>query len=242
MPESAPLYPEMRVGEYLTFRAELKGIPGRERKRSVGRALGDAGLEGMEGVLIGHLSKGYRQRVGLADALVASPPLLVLDEPTAGLDPNQIREVRALIKRLTARHTIVLSTHILSEVEAVCTRGIVIARGELVAQGSLDELYELSRAASVRVAVRGDVAGVAEVLLAIPGVLGVEATPTTRERARFEVKFTSPRAADETIERVVETLVGRGLGVLEVVPQSSLEQVFADLTRLPDEPAGGAAA
>jgi ABC-2 type transport system ATP-binding protein len=230
MPETAPLYPEMRVREYLSFRAELKGVRRADRASSVKRALADAGLEDMDSLLIGHLSKGYRQRVGLADALVASPPLLILDEPTAGLDPNQIRDVRALIKRLRDKHTIVISTHILSEVEAVCTRGIVIARGEVVAQGSLDELYDLKRAARVRLAVRGKVEGLAETLASVEGVARAEHVADSRDRTRFDVTFTSPEVAEATTERVVSKLVGAGLGVLEVVPQSSLEQVFADLT------------
>ncbi len=230
MPETSPLYPEMRIREYLSFRAELKGVKRADRAGSVKRALGDAGLEDMEDLLIAHLSKGYRQRVGLADALVASPPLLILDEPTAGLDPNQIREVRALIQRLRDKHTIVISTHILSEVEAVCTRGIVIARGEVVAQGSLEELYELKRAARVRVAVRGKSEGVAALLASVTGVARVEPVQDSRDRTRFDLAFTSTDVAEEATERVVAQLVAQGLGVLEVVPQSSLEQVFADLT------------
>ena len=135
MPETAPLYPEMRVREYLAFRAELKRVPRRARGEAVARALAETSITDVEDVVIGHLSKGYRQRVGLADALVGAPPILILDEPTAGLDPNQIRDVRALIRRLGKDHTVLVSTHILSEVEATCTRALVIARGRLVAQG-----------------------------------------------------------------------------------------------------------
>src|SRR5262249_56627633 len=120
--------PEMRVTEYLAFRAELKEVKRGDRKAAVKRALAAASVEDVEDVVIGHLSKGYRQRVALADALVASPPILILDEPTAGLDPNQIRDVRALIRRLGKDHTVLVSTHILSEVEATCTRALVIAR------------------------------------------------------------------------------------------------------------------
>ncbi|MCE7893748.1 MAG: ATP-binding cassette domain-containing protein, partial [Sorangiineae bacterium PRO1] len=146
MPESAPLYPEMRVREYLAFRAAVKKVARAERKRAVERAMSLAVVTEMADTVIGHLSKGYRQRVGLADALVANPPLLILDEPTAGLDPNQIREVRRLIRELGESHTILLSTHILSEVESTCDRAIVIARGRLVAEGSIDELRARRRA------------------------------------------------------------------------------------------------
>ena len=154
MPESSPLYPEMRVREYLRFRAELKGVPRRERKKAVDRALSLANVQEVADVVILHLSKGFRQRVGLADALLADPPLLILDEPTAGLDPNQVRQVRALITQLAENHTILLSTHILSEVEATCHRAIVIHRGRKVAEGSLEELRALRQPGGLRLMVR----------------------------------------------------------------------------------------
>jgi len=170
MPEMSPLYTEMRVSEYLTYRAELKGVQRRARKDAVVRSMKDAGLDGREASVIGELSKGYRQRVGLADALVANPPLLILDEPTAGLDPNQIREVRDLLKRLSEAHTIVLSTHILSEVEQTCTRGIVISKGRLVAEGSIEELRAMRGAREVRLVVRAESATVLRVAEPIAGV------------------------------------------------------------------------
>jgi len=241
MPETSPLYPEMKVGEYLRFRAELKGVKGKDRKAAVRRSLEDAGLDDMEGVLIGHLSKGYRQRVGLADALVASPPLLVLDEPTAGLDPNQIREVRALVTRLKDKHTIVLSTHILSEVEAVCTRGVVIAKGQLVAQGTLDELYELRKATAVRIRVRNLPAALKSEIAALEGVREVTEVGAASAFVRLEIAFESAEVGDLATERVVERLAAAGAGVLEVVPQSSLETVFSELTRV-DDSGGGLAA
>lgn len=136
MPEACPLYPEMRVGEYLRYRAELKGVSRRALKGRVGAALEQAMVRDAEDRIIGQLSKGYRQRVGLADALVADPPLLVLDEPTAGLDPNQIRQVRELIAELSRQKTVLLSTHILPEVEAVCDRVLIIHRGKLIREGT----------------------------------------------------------------------------------------------------------
>jgi ABC-2 type transport system ATP-binding protein len=154
MPESAPLYPEMRVSEYLSFRAQLKEVPRAKRSAAVSEAMQRAGVTHMAGTVIQHLSKGYRQRVALADALVANPPLLILDEPTAGLDPNQIREVRALVKELGQDRTVLLSTHILSEVEATCERAIVIDRGKLVAEGTIDELRARQRASTVSLRVR----------------------------------------------------------------------------------------
>ncbi len=140
MPESCPLYPEMRVGEYLLFRAGVKGLHGREAKRRVEYVLKRCWLTDVRRQLIGTLSKGYRQRVGLADALVHNPPVLILDEPTAGLDPSQIRETRGLIRELGREHTVLLSTHILSEVENTCEQAILINRGEVAAAGPLREL------------------------------------------------------------------------------------------------------
>lgn len=140
MPESCPLYPEMRVVEYLRFRAGIKGLHGSEAKKRVEYVLGRCWLSDVHRQLIGTLSKGYRQRVGLADVLLNNPPVLILDEPTAGLDPGQIRETRKLIRELGREHTILLSTHILSEVEVTCDRAIIINRGQVVAAGRLVDL------------------------------------------------------------------------------------------------------
>lgn len=147
MPENVPLYADMRVREYLTFRAALKGLRGREVKRGVEEVMNLCGLTEMRKKMIGALSKGFRQRVGLADALVHSPELLILDEPTNGLDPNQIRRVRDLIKRLGLKHTIFLSTHILSEVEVTCDRVIILDRGKVKACDTPRNLVEKLRTA-----------------------------------------------------------------------------------------------
>jgi ABC-2 type transport system ATP-binding protein len=140
MPESCPLYAEMRVHEYLDFRAGIKGIHGSERRRRLGYVMERCWIKDVDRQIIGTLSKGYRQRVGLADALLANPPVLILDEPTAGLDPAQIRSARGLIRELGQQHTILLSTHILSEVEATCNRVIIIHRGKVAASSSVEEL------------------------------------------------------------------------------------------------------
>src|ERR1700741_84171 len=133
MPENVPLYSDMRVTEYLDYRAALKGVPHRRISERVGDVKGLCGIKDVEKKLIGTLSKGYRQRVGLADALLHEPDLLILDEPTIGLDPNQIRQVRELIKNLGKQHTILLSTHILPEVEMTCSRVIIIHNGQIEA-------------------------------------------------------------------------------------------------------------
>ncbi len=140
LPESVPLPPEMRVVEYLGFRAALKGVPRLDRQRVVDEAIGVAGVGDRRAQIIGTLSRGYRQRVGLADALLARPPILILDEPTVGLDPNQTRETRALIRELARDRTILLSTHLLPEVEAIATRVLILHGGSLVASHTLAAL------------------------------------------------------------------------------------------------------
>ena len=140
MPENVPLYPEMRVDEYLRFRAGLKGVPATRRRAAVDKVLEQCWLSDRRRSLIGALSKGYRQRVGLADALVSDPPVLILDEPTIGLDPTQIGEVRRLIQSLAERHTVLLSSHILPEVEKTCSHLVIIADGRIKAAGTVEDL------------------------------------------------------------------------------------------------------
>ena len=140
LPEQPPLYPEMTVQEYLTFAAELKGVKKAERKEQVCRAARRTGLEAVLPRLIRSLSKGYKQRVGIAQALLGSPRLIILDEPTVGLDPAQVIEIRKLIRELGRAHTVILSSHILSEVQAVCQQILILSKGPLAAVGSLEEL------------------------------------------------------------------------------------------------------
>ena len=234
MPEAAPLYTEMRVREYLQFRAELKRVSRKERKKAVGRAMKLAAVTEMSETLIGHLSKGFRQRVGLADALVGNPSLLILDEPTAGLDPNQIRDVRDVIRGLGKEHTILLSTHILPEVEAVCDRAIVIDRGTLVAQGTLDELRASRRSRSATLRIRHTGAGDAvELLQGLSGVKSVRRREKgSSQLRRLQVNFSKESDAQDVLERCVTALVEGGHGVREASPdKASLEDVFTQLTR-----------
>lgn len=140
LPEQPPIYPEMTVQEYLTFAAELKGVKKAERKEQVCRAARRTGLEAVLPRLIRSLSKGYKQRVGIAQALLGSPRLIILDEPTVGLDPAQVIEIRKLIRELGRAHTVILSSHILSEVQAVCQQILILSKGHLAAAGSLEEL------------------------------------------------------------------------------------------------------
>jgi ABC-2 type transport system ATP-binding protein len=237
MPEAAPLYPEMRVREYLAFRAEMKRVPRSRRRAEVGRTLDLARVADVAEVVVGHLSKGYRQRVALADALLGSPPLLVLDEPTAGLDPNQIRDVRALVKGLAGEQTVVLSTHILPEVEATCTRALVIAKGKLVAEGSIESLRSSAKSAGARVVVRGDAALAEATARKTGGVRSVTVELRADDVCELSVALKT-RAKSNAIEALVAALVRAGLGVREVAPRvASLEQVFSELTVAAGAPA-----
>lgn len=245
MPEAAPLYTEMRVGEYLRFRAALKRVPRRERAKAVDRAMRLARVTDMVDTLILHLSKGYRQRVGLADALVSSPPLLILDEPTAGLDPNQIREVRKVVRELGESHTILLSTHILSEVETTCDRALVIDRGRLIAEGTIEELRAMRRADSARLVLRDPERRAVPLLEVVEGVFKAHAdAPGPDGLVQVELTF-RPEIAQpgDVLESALSVLVGAGIGVREATPtKPTLEEVFAALTRGEAAPAEAAEA
>jgi gliding motility-associated transport system ATP-binding protein len=251
MPETAPLYPEMRVREYLTFRARLKGIPPREIRAQVELVLFKAGVTEVVRTLIGTLSRGFRQRVALADALLNNPPLLILDEPTAGLDPNQIHSVRQVIRELGASHTVLLSTHILSEVESTCTRALVIDRGVLVAQGSIAELRRRrgqQRAIVTVYDVRQQALGLmlgSEHVLGVtpvgsrPSLVSLVPPASPEDIAAYGadaivsllVTFDAGADANACLEEVVALLVRSGIRVREArLKQSSMEDVFRQLT------------
>jgi ABC-2 type transport system ATP-binding protein len=231
MPEAAPLYPELRVREYLEFRARLKQVPRAKRQAAVARAAERTRIADVTETTIGHLSKGYRQRVALADALLADPPLLILDEPTAGLDPNQVREVRDLIRDLAAEHTVLLSTHILSEVEATCQRALVIDRGRLVAEGTLQELSRGRRASALLLLLSDPRGDAKELLENADGVSSVVALSDDAGRTKWRVVLNDGQDPRASSERLVRTLVLAGLEVASVTTEAaSLEQVFAELT------------
>lgn len=238
MPETAPLYPEMRVREYLHFRAHLKRVSSKSRERAIERALERAGVSHAEDALIGQLSKGYRQRVALADALVADPPLLILDEPTAGLDPNQVRQVRVLLKELSQDHTILLSTHILSEVEATCDRALVIHRGKLVLQGPLGELFD--QQLSVVLVLNDPEQRAAALLTPFEKVHGTEIVATDGPLTTVRLVL-GPAAEGELMEAVVRTLVEGNVGVRSVSrEQRRFEDVFSQITQGTTPPKGEA--
>ncbi len=240
MPEASPLYPEMRVREYLRFRAAVKKVPRRERASAVDRSMQQATVSEMADTLIGHLSKGYRQRVGLADALVSNPPLLILDEPTAGLDPNQIREVRKLVRGLGESHTILVSTHILSEVESTCDRAVVIDRGRLVAEGTLEELRARSAASGATLLLRDPEKRARALLAKVDGVSKATTAAASDGLSRVRVRYAKSVAEPGALlEELVAELVNAGIGVREASPaRATLEEVFASLTRAEADESG----
>jgi ABC-2 type transport system ATP-binding protein len=232
MPENVPLYNDMRVTEYLDYRAALKGVPHRRVAERVGDVKELCGLKDVEKKLIGALSKGYRQRVGLADALVHEPDLLILDEPTSGLDPNQIRQVRDLIKNLGKQHTILLSTHILPEVEMTCSRVIIINKGRIEACDTPENLLGRIRTAGgviVEAKVGSDKG--AEELKKIPGVRDV----TVSVDGEWEVFALRVEAETDVREEVFRLASDRHWTLRELSQRkATLEDVFVEITH-PDE-------
>jgi gliding motility-associated transport system ATP-binding protein len=189
LPESVPLYTEMRVAPYLEFVAEVKGVSRSDRRRRVADVMDHCMVADVQNRLIGTLSKGYRQRVGLAQALVSDPEVLILDEPTIGLDPRQITEIRSLIKSLAGQHTVILSTHILPEVSMVCSGVIIINKGSVVAQGPIDSLVEqVFPTARVEVEIVGPPPAVRDRIRSIAGVLSVEDQMIANGAARYVVE------------------------------------------------------
>ncbi len=223
LPETVPLYREMRVNEYLSYAAALRGVE--EREDAVSRVVDACGLGDVRDRIIGRLSKGYRQRVGLAQALVHDPELLVLDEPTIGLDPRQIRLVRELIRDLAGDHTVLLSTHILPEVAELCQRVLIIDKGRIVAEDTPDRLQAgLQGGQIVRVQVARPGDGLVVALRGVPGVETVRGLAPDRLELAF-APGVDGRAA------VAEALVRGGWGLLEMQSVSmSLEDVFVQLT------------
>jgi len=235
LPESAALYPEMRVREYLAYRARLEGVSGPEVGRRVTDAIGRCLLEEVADRKVENLSKGYRQRTALAGALVHKPPVLVLDEPTVGLDPAQIIRIRETIRELGRERAVLLSTHILPEVDAVCDRVLIIDRGRIVAEGKPEELRRrLSASPTVRAVFRGIVPA-GEELSKLPGVTGVDETPGLADETIARVHAAPELEIGEEIFRLA---VARGWVLRELAREAvSLEDVFVRLTR--HEEAGG---
>ena len=228
MPENVPLYTELRVREYLSYRGGIKGVSGRRLKERLGEVLDLCSLNEVENRIIGTLSKGYRQRVGLADALIHDPDLLILDEPTIGLDPNQIRHVRQLIKDLGKRHTILLSTHILPEVEMTCNRVIIINRGKIQASDTPQNLLaKLRTAGGIRIEAKTGGDNGVEQLSKITGVKDVS-VETEDDWKVFTLRV---EANSDLREEIFRLAVERRWAVRELASRrATLEDVFVEIT------------
>jgi ABC-2 type transport system ATP-binding protein len=235
LPESVPLYPEMRVEEYLGYRAKLKGVERRQRQTRLDYCLDRCRIREVRRRLIGTLSRGYRQRVGLADALIHDPPILIMDEPTAGLDPLQIRDTLRLIQELGEQHTILLSTHILSEVEAVCGRVIIISAGRIGLDRSMADLA--NEEAVIMLEVRGPAEQVANVLRTTDGVVQVTTQSQRDGLAAFEVRTQQNNDLRETLsQRVAKN--GWTLRRLDL-RRRKLEDHFIDVVMREETPFAG---
>ena len=240
LPETPPVYPEMEVSEYLKFTGQLKGISSADIARKVDEVVGRCALGEVRGKLIGKLSKGYRQRVGLAQAIIHNPDVLILDEPTSGLDPKQIIEIRELLKHLAGDHTIILSTHILSEVEHSCERVIIISQGKLVAIDSVANLTNRLRgqeAVALEVEAadgRPNPSEVQQRLETVSGVSRVMMKDSKNSRLLFEVESLQGRHIRSELAR---TVVNSGWNLSELRPVGlSLEDIFLQLTATEKKP------
>jgi ABC-2 type transport system ATP-binding protein len=229
LPETPPLYPDMDVTSFLDFCASIKGVSAASRRPKIDEAVEKTRLTEVRTKLIGRLSKGFRQRVGLAQTLLHDPDVLILDEPTAGLDPKQIIETRELIKALGGEHTVVLSTHILPEVSVTCGRVVIINKGRVVAEDTPENLtHRLRGAGTVRVEVRGPQGPAFDALRTVPGLLAVHPRGAEPGTAAFEVETEPGRDLRAELARAV---VGAGVDLLGLAPVGmSLEEIFLHLT------------
>jgi ABC-2 type transport system ATP-binding protein len=220
LPEVLPLYPDMTVTEYLNFVASIKKIPSAKKKEAVGKAIKVSGLDQVKGRLIKNISRGFKQRVGIAQSIVHDPQVLILDEPTIGLDPAQIIEIRQLIKSLKGEHTIILSTHILAEVTQTCDGVVIIKEGKLMASGSLEELtasFRTKEGAVVRV--RRGIQDAAVLLRTIPGVEKVN-----REDNELKIEW---KPGQDPRDDIVKLILERQFGLLEMRPIAmSIEDLY----------------
>jgi ABC-2 type transport system ATP-binding protein len=229
LPESPPLYLEMSVAGYLRFVAKIKGVPKEKIAAEVKRVMERVSIADVKDRIIAKLSKGYKQRVGLAQALLNDPPVLILDEPTIGLDPKQIHQIRELVKDLAGDHTVVLSTHILPEVEQTCHRVIIIDRGKIVAVDTPQNLrFQLQGAERVLMEIQGPAAEITSQLKKTPGVVDVRTVASTDGRHRFQIEGELRKEIRSDLAR---TVVQSGWGLYELQAATmSLEDIFLKLT------------
>ena len=227
LPEQPPLYPDMTVREYLSFAAELKGIAKKDRKENIDKAIALAHLQDAERRLIRNLSKGYRQRVGLAQAILGFPKVIILDEPTVGLDPRQVVEIRDVIRQLAADHTVIISSHILSEIRAICDRVLIIRKGKLVACDTPARLEEaLSAGSAIELLAKGSQSAVEAVLDTVPGITDRSVTAQADGTVRIVLSTET-----DSREELFLSFAAAGVPLLELrIRNASLEEIFLDLT------------
>ncbi|MFN7587868.1 MAG: ABC transporter ATP-binding protein [Planctomycetota bacterium] len=228
LPQEVPIYPDLRVTEYLHYRAKLKGVPSRERRVAVERAMEKAGIADVGRKLCGQVSHGYRQRVGLADALVANPPILILDEPTSGLDPNQRVRIKQVVRELANEHTILFSSHILGEVQEVTSRVLIIHRGTLRADGPPDQLVARTGVSTLQLGVQAPAANVLPLLRELPGIAGVPQVTADGLSSTFTAVVA---AGHDPCAEIGRRLLQAGLAVRELrLDRPTLEAYFHAIT------------
>ncbi len=237
LPENVPLYLDMRVNEYLMFRAKLKNIPRRERRKKIDYCLDLTGIRDVQNQITGTLSKGYKQRVGLADTLIHDPKILILDEPTIGLDPNQIMQIRQVIRGLGEKHTVLLSTHILPEVEMICDRIMIIDKGKIVAMDTPANLMkQLKSSSNVILEIKGDGGKIKSSLSGIDSVCSV----TWKEKGDANVFYVEGSAEDDIREDIFNCIVKDNYILREMKRQPiTLEEVFHQITTKETEEVSG---
>jgi len=237
LPENPPLYQEMRVRDYLDFVAKIKGVDSKKITTAVGEAMDKAAITDVSNRVIKHLSKGYKQRVGLAQAIVHNPDVLVLDEPTVGLDPKQIIEVRELIKELAGEHTIILSTHILPEVSMTCQRVVIIDKGKVVVDDTTENLKKnLSGSQQLTISIGGPVKEIQENLLKIKGVETITAKEN-RNGKDYSTLVVESKSKEEIRPLIAKAIVEKGWSLYEMKSRDmSLEDVFLHLTTKEEGP------
>lgn len=230
LPENNPLYEDLKVGEYLTYAAQMHGLPKNKIKAAVSKVIDTCGLKDRVNQEIGTLSKGFKQRVGLAQALVHDPEILILDEPTEGLDPNQRIEIRDLIKKIGSQKTVILSSHVLSEVDATCNRVLIISQGKIVASGTPDELKSQSATQTkIFVKVEGPLDQIVEAVKKIEGVERIISAKNEGNLCSLEIETTSDK---EVRKPLVQMILDHNWQLLEINKQEkSLEDIFVKLTK-----------
>lgn len=239
LPEIPPLYPDMTVMEYLSFVAELKKIPKTDRKEHIKKVCSMIKLDDVSRRLIGNLSKGYKQRTGLAGAIIGFPDIIILDEPTVGLDPKQIIEIRKLIRELSKNHTVILSSHILAEVQEICDYVLIISKGQLAASGTPDQLEELSHGKdSIELTIKADAEIIQSTFDTIPGIHTVSWTGQKENSCNLIIE---PKENAETLcENISVAFASKGIPITKInILKASLEDIFLELTdQSPEEKKG----